>query len=208
MNLLFALLLSGAVNVVAREARPISDPATWITSDDYPPAAMLGDMQGATGVQMAISADGAVTGCTVILSSGHPILDDLTCSLLRLRARFEPARDRQGRAIASQLEKRIRWQMPKDAAGNTVRMPPPQPFSITVDFDIDEQGNVENCTTSSRSGIFTAPDFCGTISSYPMEPYRDAKGVPVRKHGTYRSSITIEDAPAASSPTSPKAPSR
>lgn len=196
--MLLALLLSGTVNVVAQEARPIGNPGLWITTDDYPAAALQGDMQGVTAVQMSISADGAVTGCTVTLSSGHPILDDLTCNLLRMRAHYEPAKDRRGRAIASQTDKRVRWQLPDEE--EVPRQPTPFPFAVIVDFDVNEQGKSENCKTRWQVGLPSEMDYCSQIEQSPVEPFRNDKGVPIRKHVTYRTSIAIEDAPDAGHP--------
>jgi len=189
-------MLSGALNLVAQEARPLGNPAMWITTEDYPAAALRGEMEGVTGVQMSISAEGQVTGCTVTLSSGHPILDDLTCNLLRMRGRYEPAKDSHGQAIASQDNRRVRWQMPPDAAGGALAMHP-QPFAMIVDFDVNERGEVENCTTRWQSGVGAGPGFCDGASGTRMQPFLNDKGEPVRKHLVYRTSMTIEDAAGA-----------
>lgn len=46
-----------------------------------------------------IGTNGAVSGCTVIASSGDPALDAQTCALITQRFRFRPARDANGDAV-------------------------------------------------------------------------------------------------------------
>lgn len=185
------LMLSGTLGVVAQEAKPVDNPASWISTDDYPAAALREGMEGTTAVQMSISAEGDVTGCTVTATSGHPILDDLTCNLLSLRAKYAPAKDRNGRAMASQDDRRVHWRMPYDADGNPIRNPRPQPFAMTVDFEINEDGEMENCQTRWQSGA-TSHDYCEEFPDL-IEPFVDDEGQPVRKRITLRNSLTVED---------------
>jgi TonB family protein len=55
-----------------------------------------------------------VTSCTVTSSSGSASLDAATCRIMTERARFIPARDRRGRAVADSLSARVRWVLPED----------------------------------------------------------------------------------------------
>lgn len=82
------------------------------SNEDYPVAALRYDQQGTVGVTLDVGVDGRVTGCTVAISSGHPALDASTCRLLRNRARFAPATDARGTAIAGTTAARIRWALP------------------------------------------------------------------------------------------------
>ncbi|ARS26725.1 energy transducer TonB [Sphingomonas sp. KC8] len=191
MNLLSLLMLSAVANIAVQEAKPVGNSMMWVTTEDYPAVALREGMEGASAVQLSISAEGAVTGCSVTASSGHRILDDLTCNLLKLRGQFDPAKDRRGRAMASQYDQRVRWQLPKD--GDLARQPAPQPFSMVADFDVSETGEIENCRTSWQTALPGAPDFCAGRNSVPMVPFRDATGKAVRRHVIFRSSVTIED---------------
>jgi len=49
-----------------------------------------------------IDEAGAVTRCQVAQSSGYPQLDSLTCDTMAKTARFHPAHNKDGEAIASQ----------------------------------------------------------------------------------------------------------
>lgn len=52
------------------------------------------------GGWLGVDASGAVTGCTLTESSWNDALDRQICDRLRRGARYEPARDRDGRAVA------------------------------------------------------------------------------------------------------------
>lgn len=92
-------------------ATPANSPARWITSDDYPAAAQRDALEGTSGFTLSIAAQGEVTDCIVVQSSGHAALDDATCTLLRARARMYPATDAGGIAIVGRWSSRIRWQL-------------------------------------------------------------------------------------------------
>jgi TonB family protein len=77
------------------------DVRTVFSDDDYPAEALRDGDQGTVQAKLLIDADGRVTACAIIRSSGHQSLDDTTCRILQRRARFLPARDRNGRPIAS-----------------------------------------------------------------------------------------------------------
>jgi len=78
-----------------------------IVPRDYPRAA--NGSQGTVEARLAVSAAGAVTGCTVSRSSGNAVLDATTCRLIRQRFRFTPARDAQGNPVPSEQGWRQRW---------------------------------------------------------------------------------------------------
>ncbi len=94
--------------------RERGDPQGWVSSDDYPPAALRNEEQGSTGVRLDVGPDGKPTNCTVTRSSGFPDLDDTTCKLLMRRARFTPAKDTAGNGMAAVWNKSMRWQIPKE----------------------------------------------------------------------------------------------
>ncbi len=95
---------------VPQKLRP-TNPATWVTNDDYPPAAQREGRGGTTAFKLQIAANGRVSDCTVTESSGHSDLDNATCRLITARARFTPGRDEQGNAIGGSFSSRVRWQI-------------------------------------------------------------------------------------------------
>lgn len=97
----------------AQNASPRGASRSWVTDDDYPPAALRSGAAGTVGYRLDIGADGRVTNCTVTASSGNSLLDDATCSLIKRRARFEPARDDAGNVVAATFSDRFTWRIPQ-----------------------------------------------------------------------------------------------
>ena len=92
--------------------RPAGAPGNWIQDEDYPPAALRANQAGISAVHLSVGIDGRVASCEVTSSSGHPVLDATACDLLKLRARFVPARDANGCALPGEFSTRVRWQIP------------------------------------------------------------------------------------------------
>lgn len=97
------------VTDVKTRAEPARDPVTWLSPNDYPREAMIAGERGQAVARLDIGADGAVTGCAIVQSSGADSLDKVTCTLLRKRARFHPARDAAGKPVPSIWVQRFRW---------------------------------------------------------------------------------------------------
>lgn len=95
--------------------KPAGNPGDWISPDDYPPEALRANQTGITGFRLDVDPAGQVVRCTVTSSSGSSLLDETSCALLIRRARFSPALDRKGRAIASSFSSAVRWSIPVDA---------------------------------------------------------------------------------------------
>jgi protein TonB len=72
------------------------DLRSLFSPDDYPASASAAEAQGTAQAELTISPDGRVVGCNLIRSTGNSALDSATCSILRRRAKFTPARDSNG----------------------------------------------------------------------------------------------------------------
>lgn len=94
-------------------ARPKSNPARWVTNEDYRPRWILEEMAGTARFTLQIDASGKVTGCTVTRSTGHAPLDAATCQLVSQRARFDAARDSTGRPVPGSYSGMITWKIPR-----------------------------------------------------------------------------------------------
>lgn len=110
------MILAGAILLLqdARAAAPLNA-AAWITHDDYPAAAIRSNEHGTVGYDLSVDPTGRVGRCAVIESSGSTVLDEATCRLITARARFRPAQDAKGRAIAAHFRSRIQWRLPEAA---------------------------------------------------------------------------------------------
>jgi TonB family protein len=96
----------------ASEPRPASGNLTGLfTANDYPREALRKEEQGTTAVRLDIDERGRIRTCTVLDSSGSASLDRATCNVLTRRARFSPALDSAGRAVADTHVQRISWRL-------------------------------------------------------------------------------------------------
>lgn len=96
---------------VAAKAR--GNPGNWVTNSDYRPRWIREDLTGKASFTLSIDAGGKVKGCTITRSTGHPALDAATCDLVSKRARFEAARDGNGKPVAGSYTSTITWAIPK-----------------------------------------------------------------------------------------------
>jgi protein TonB len=72
------------------------DLRSLFSGDDYPASAQSAGAEGTARATLTISATGQVVGCDITQSTGNRALDSATCSILRRRAKFTPARDSNG----------------------------------------------------------------------------------------------------------------
>ncbi|HEX8654559.1 MAG TPA: TonB family protein [Allosphingosinicella sp.] len=88
-------------------------PPRWLRGrlrdSDYPRGLGEAGVRGRVGVRYSVETDGRVTNCSVTRSSGSAVLDDTTCTLIEQRFRYDPARDRFGRPIRSNLIESYEW---------------------------------------------------------------------------------------------------
>ena len=71
-----------------------------ISRRDIPRSVWNAGKRGNVVAHFTVGVDGRASDCRILQSSGHPSLDATTCRLIEERFRFEPARDRRGRAVA------------------------------------------------------------------------------------------------------------
>lgn len=100
---------------VAKRPNPIpkGNPGNWANTNDYPSRALQQEREGTTGFRVTVGANGRVTDCQISSSSGHPDLDQATCTNVTRRARFDPALDGSGNPTTGTYSNRVRWQIPK-----------------------------------------------------------------------------------------------
>lgn len=76
---------------------------------DYPRGAEDLGLAGTVAIAFRVRTDGRVDSCRVVRSSGHAILDDLTCRLYTERFRFRPAMTANGTPVESTLQTSFTW---------------------------------------------------------------------------------------------------
>lgn len=94
LAMLIGLMLFLAIPVKAQtQPSIVGSPLRWITSDDYPSAALHEGREGRASYMLTIDASGRVCRCEITASSGHADLDAKTCDLLSRRARFAKTKE-------------------------------------------------------------------------------------------------------------------
>ena len=99
---------------VSQAAKARGNLPSLFSTDDYPQSALRNEESGTTAVRLTVGPDGRVSDCSVTASSGSTTLDSTTCSILRRRARFTPAKDQNGNPTTDTTTTRIRWEIPQD----------------------------------------------------------------------------------------------
>ena len=87
---------------------PLSDPTTWITSDDYPAEALSAEQKGVLEAILIVDSHGQPTGCTIASPTPPQTLASASCDLLMKRARFLP---REPGAAALEYRQKINWKL-------------------------------------------------------------------------------------------------
>jgi TonB family protein len=187
---------------------PQGNPGTWANTNDYPPKALMNQVEGTTGFSVTVGPDGRVSGCQIISSSGSPDLDQATCVNVTRRARFDPALDGSGKPIVGRYQNRVRWQIPSFASMGSAPLQlnsyprSPQilnPFSLRIapddyppaalaalqegvtafTLDIDAGGKVGSCAVTTGSGF---PELdrqaCVLARKWVFEPARNLDASP------------------------------
>lgn len=89
------------------------NPGNWVTDADYRPRWIRENMTGSARFTLGIDANGKVTDCTITRSTGHAALDAATCQLVSKRARFDAARDGNGKPVAGTYSNSVNWNIPE-----------------------------------------------------------------------------------------------
>jgi TonB family protein len=91
-----------------RRATPIMS-QNWISGLDFP--VQEHQAEGRVQYTVAVGVDGRVNNCRIVNSSGSTLLDETTCSVVSLRARFDPATDSNSSPIEGSYTGSVNWQI-------------------------------------------------------------------------------------------------
>jgi TonB family protein len=141
--MLIALLAAAAA---LPAATPI-DIGSWFSERDYPFEAMKKGTEGSVRFDVDVGADGNPTACRVVKSSGSPLLDQTTCDVVRARAHFKPAVDKDGKPVNGHYSNVAIWVMPK--------VPPSAYRAMILDFRVDPQH--PSCTIETDGPAIPRP---------------------------------------------------
>jgi periplasmic protein TonB len=157
---------------------PTGNPGLWVTTNDYPAAALRELRDGMVGFSLAVGPDGKVSACEIMSSSGSADLDAAACTLITQRARFTPARSANGKAMSGRYANRVRWQIPSKGQNVAWNVPIPKPGQANLTFVVDENGKPSNCALTGSSIIEAAKTPCDVGVTF--QPYYNAAGERIR----------------------------
>ncbi len=164
----------------------MDNPANWVSTADYPTAALRANEQGVTGFSVIVNAAGRVKACRITSSSGSPWLDATTCMLVTRRARFAPAVDKRNKPIEGMYSNRVRWVLPVVTA--------PEPGSGFTTFIVEPNGSISDCkvtlTGAAAQQLSKLGNTCASMSR--MAPCKADDGKPVRKRVAMRIDVATE----------------
>jgi TonB family protein len=83
-----------------------------LTPNDYPPQALRQATQGHVIMRLTVSAEGRVTACAIVATSGSPEIDSTACRISLQRGRFNPALDAAGGPVAIAIPFTIFFTLP------------------------------------------------------------------------------------------------
>ncbi|WP_174273525.1 energy transducer TonB [Sphingomonas bacterium] len=163
--------------------QPLGDWHGWVTVKDYPVEAVLAQAEGIAAFALTIDANGLPEDCRITKSAGSKLLDDQTCAIMLIRARFRPPTDRKGRIVPATYRQSIRWRLPPNAKREEV---------VDRSFDaratIAANGNVTDCALSGAGAtrLAQAKGSCGPFGNrdflafFLKDNYAKTRGTNVR----------------------------
>ncbi|MBR0551705.1 energy transducer TonB [Stakelama marina] len=178
------------------EPEPVN-PAVWVSDNDYPAEAKRAGWTGAVEFKLAVSPEGTVSECTIVKSSGHQLLDDRACEVISERAKFKPAHDAAGRAVASTWSSKFRWQLDDVNPGPfELGEPPVGPVYWKFDVLVDVDGTPLSCVAKDADGNVIPGDrgLCPSALKH-KEPKVTKDGEPIRYHviRTFQQTVKPDD---------------
>lgn len=91
--------------------RADADLRRLFSSWDYPAQALAANATGIVELTLLIDETGKVADCAIERTSGYALLDAQSCTVLKERARFKPALDKDGRPTKDIAAQKINWRM-------------------------------------------------------------------------------------------------
>lgn len=160
-----------------RPVKPQGNVVALFSTDDYPLQSIRNEEAGIVAVVLRINSDGRVTDCVINRSSGHAALDAQTCRILWQRARFVPAKDKDGNAVESAWRQRIRWELPE------AEPMPIKPWTMRLALEFVEEGGITSCNVETSGALQNDEDACGFFMqmSGPLAKFRAEAGYKRRK---------------------------
>lgn len=185
--------------------QPTGNPATWITTNDYPVSALRAKTEGRVMFRLSVGVDGRPTRCEITESIGSAELDQATCSLMLRRATFTPAQDKAGRTVAGTYANAVRWRIPEGGSNlQQGTLPNPQAGILITNILISADGLASDCRVervegdAQRRGADAFMRLCA--AGMRLQGYADEAGKPLAKRVRITNQIEVLDAEVPAEP--------
>jgi TonB family protein len=123
------------------------DPASWFSPDDYPLEAQIAGIEGQSGFEVDVDAQGRPTACRITSPSGSTALDKATCNIVLERGQFKPAMS-HGHPVAGHYSQSAKWRLEGSLANGYA--------AVIIDFSKDPDH--PSCSVVTRG--FSAGSLC------------------------------------------------
>jgi TonB family protein len=97
---------------LSRNALPINNPGSWLTSEDYPRNLLRKGVRGIVNFRLIVDDKGGVESCHIQRSTRPVGFDEAVCKIISDRAKFEPALDDKGQGIKSFYTNNVIFNIP------------------------------------------------------------------------------------------------
>nr|WP_294850912.1 energy transducer TonB [uncultured Sphingomonas sp.] len=147
---------------------------------NYPPRALAAREQGTVQFKVKLDREGHPTECFVTGSSGYAGLDNETCSLILLHAKFKPMRNDDGQHITPTLAGAVNWKIP--GAAPIVKMGAQVAQVDDLDKMICKRELETGSLTRSKRTCMTKREWRAS-SDEMKQPWQDMQGIQGSTHG-------------------------
>ena len=197
MSLLYMLAMQASAVDKSRSAEPITDPAQWVLSSDYPADALANNEEGTSQVTLTVNDEGQVETCTARGESES--LNRATCMLMRDRARFKPALDKDGQPTNARFVRSVRWRIPQPQNGSAIgpALAGVSTMETSLHLVVEKDGRVSDCRVAVMQDGKEIPYVTRCPSAFrdTATPLVNASGQPVRTEVEVRTNLTRKPLP-------------
>lgn len=102
---------------LSRRAEALSSPGTWMSSNDFPRAALFAGERALVFFRLGIDTNGKIDGCHIQHSTGREEFEAAVCKAISRNGEFSPALDAAGKPIASYWISSVAFDYPSPGSG-------------------------------------------------------------------------------------------
>ncbi|ROT93991.1 energy transducer TonB [Altererythrobacter sp. FM1] len=168
------------------KAEPTVDPSSWVMASDFPP---INQAISNITYELTVNRQGKPDRCTIVFSSRSTELDAAVCGGAMKRARFRPAKDRNGAPAFFVRRERINFVADKTQAGEYKNedadivislpdVPQNNSYMTEVLLTMAGDGTLSDCAIRQSNAAPALDKLACEVASSPQiaAPIRDGNG--------------------------------